>query len=75
VLTTVAGAKRLGGRAEGFAPWATTELTGDHGRSLTVTATPARHGPAGIEPLSGDVIGFVLTSKESSPIYISGDTV
>jgi hypothetical protein len=26
-----------------------------------VTATPARHGPAGIELFSGDVIGFVLT--------------
>ena len=77
VLTTVAGAKRLGGRAEGLAPWAATELTGNKGHSLTVTATPARHGPAGIEPLSGDVIGFVLTSKDNNirPIYISGDTV
>jgi L-ascorbate metabolism protein UlaG (beta-lactamase superfamily) len=77
VLTTVAGAKRLGHHAEGLAPWATTELTGKGGRSLTVTATPARHGPAGIEPLSGDVIGFVLNSKEnnSPTIYISGDTV
>jgi L-ascorbate metabolism protein UlaG (beta-lactamase superfamily) len=77
VLTTVAGAKRLGGHAEGLAPWATTDLIGSDGRSLTVTATPARHGPAGIEPLSGDVIGFVLSSEraESRPIYISGDTV
>jgi L-ascorbate metabolism protein UlaG (beta-lactamase superfamily) len=77
VLTTVAGAKRLRGHAEGLAPWQVTELAGSNGRSLTVTATPARHGPAGIEPLSGDVIGFVLTSKDNSitPIYISGDTV
>jgi L-ascorbate metabolism protein UlaG (beta-lactamase superfamily) len=75
VLTTIIGAKRLGGRAEGLAPWTTTELAGKGGRSLSVTATPARHGPAGIEPLAGDVIGFVLTSKESRPIYISGDTV
>jgi L-ascorbate metabolism protein UlaG (beta-lactamase superfamily) len=76
VLTTVAGAKRLGGHAEGLMPWATTELAGKDGRSLTITATPARHGPAGIEPMSGDVIGFVLTSKDKSPpIYISGDTV
>ena len=74
VLTTVAGAKRLGEHAEGLAPWGSTELSRG-GRSLTVTATPARHGPAGIEPLSGDVIGFVLTSKDSRPIYISGDTV
>jgi L-ascorbate metabolism protein UlaG (beta-lactamase superfamily) len=77
VLTTIAGAKRLGGHAEGLAPWDTAELTGKDGRSLTVTATPARHGPAGIEPLSGDVIGFVLTSKSetSRPIYVTGDTV
>lgn len=77
VLTTVAGAKRLGGHAEGLAPWASAELTKPDGSVLTVTASPARHGPAGIEPLSGDVIGFVLTSTDAGfrPIYISGDTV
>jgi L-ascorbate metabolism protein UlaG (beta-lactamase superfamily) len=74
VLTTEIGAKRLGGHVEGFAPWASTELT-RNGRSLTITAAPARHGPHGIEPLAGDVIGFVLSSKNSRPIYISGDTV
>jgi L-ascorbate metabolism protein UlaG (beta-lactamase superfamily) len=74
VLTTEAGAKRLGSHAEGFAPWATAELKGKNGRSLKVTATPARHGPAGIEPLSGDVIGFVLSPQEHPPIYVSGDT-
>jgi L-ascorbate metabolism protein UlaG (beta-lactamase superfamily) len=42
---------------------------------LTVTATPARHGPAGIEPLAGDVIGFVLSLAGGRPIYITGDTV
>jgi L-ascorbate metabolism protein UlaG (beta-lactamase superfamily) len=40
-----------------------------------VTATPARHGPAGIEPLAGDVIGFVLSSNHQPPVYVSGDTV
>ncbi len=74
VLTTEAGAKRLGGHAEGLAPWASTELSRG-GCSLTITATPARHGPHGIEPLSGDVIGFVVASKDSRPVYISGDTV
>jgi L-ascorbate metabolism protein UlaG (beta-lactamase superfamily) len=74
VLTTEVGAKRLGGHAEGFAPWASTELS-KNGRTLSITATPARHGPAGIEPLAGDVIGFVVASKGSRPIYISGDTV
>jgi len=77
VLTTEAGANRLGGHAEGFAPWASTTLQGRNGHSLTITATPARHGPAGIEPLSGDVIGFVVSSSNPAtrPIYISGDTV
>ncbi len=76
VLTTVAGAQRLGGNAEGLAPWAETELTKADGSALRVTATPARHGPAGIEPMSGDVIGFVLTRADAMrPIYITGDTV
>ncbi|MGY2811084.1 MBL fold metallo-hydrolase [Bradyrhizobium sp. USDA 4506] len=74
VLTTEAGARRLGGNAEGFAPWASTELQ-KGGRTLTITATPARHGPAGIEPLSGDVIGFVVQpAKPGRPVYVSGDT-
>ena len=77
VLTTVAGAKRLGGKAEGFAPWDSTELARPDGRRLRITATPARHGPAGIEPLSGDVIGFVLSLDDGTqkPIYVTGDTV
>lgn len=76
VFTTLAGAKRLGGHAEGLAPWQTVTLTGPNGRSIDVTAAPARHGPAGIEPLAGDVIGFVLTisDRETRPIYITGDT-
>src|ERR1700754_2205925 len=75
VLTTEAGASRLGRNTEGFAPWGSTELKkGD--QTLIITATPARHGPAGLEPLSGDVIGFVVVSNKagSRPVYISGDT-
>lgn len=76
VLTTVAGAKRLGGGTEGLAPWQSTAIE-KNGRKLTVTAAPARHGPAGIEPLAGDVIGFVLAFGDSSapPVYVTGDTV
>jgi L-ascorbate metabolism protein UlaG (beta-lactamase superfamily) len=74
VLTTVVGAKRLGGNAEGLAPWDSVELSRND-RSLKITATPARHGPHGIEPLAGDVIGFVVAAKHGRPIYISGDTV
>ena len=74
LLTTVVGAKRLGGVAEGLAPGESTKLTNPAG-TLTITATPARHGPAGIEPLAGDVIGFVLSLAGGRPIYITGDTV
>jgi L-ascorbate metabolism protein UlaG (beta-lactamase superfamily) len=81
VLTTEAGAKRLGGQfeglhVEGLVPWGTTHLKDRDGNSLTITATPARHGPAGIEPLSGDVIGFVVSSSrtDTTSVYISGDT-
>jgi L-ascorbate metabolism protein UlaG (beta-lactamase superfamily) len=74
VFTTEAGAKRLGGRAEGLAPWQVAELS-KNGVRLRVTATPARHGPAGIEPFSGDVIGFVVDADGAGAIYVSGDTV
>jgi L-ascorbate metabolism protein UlaG (beta-lactamase superfamily) len=75
VLTTAAGAGRLGGHAEGMEFWQSTTLAMPDGRQLHVTATPARHGPVGIEPLSGDVIGFALRVDDGRAIYISGDTV
>jgi L-ascorbate metabolism protein UlaG (beta-lactamase superfamily) len=75
LFTTAAGAKRLGGVAEGLRPGESKQLTRPDGTALTITATPARHGPAGIEPLSGDVIGFVLSSAWTRPIYVTGDTV
>lgn len=71
VVTTVEGAAALGGNAFGLAPWQSAELEGPHGRTLRVTATPARHGPP--ERASLAVIGFVLDA--SGGIYISGDTV
>jgi L-ascorbate metabolism protein UlaG (beta-lactamase superfamily) len=77
VLTTGIGAQRVGGHAEGLAPWQSVDLSAADGRSLRITATPARHGPAGIEPLAGEVIGFVLSSPTDAfrPVYITGDTV
>jgi L-ascorbate metabolism protein UlaG (beta-lactamase superfamily) len=77
VLITAAGAARLDGNAEGLTPWQATQLAGAQRQRLEITATPARHGPAGIEPMSGDVIGFVLRFERASipPIYITGDTV
>jgi L-ascorbate metabolism protein UlaG (beta-lactamase superfamily) len=77
VLTTVVGAHRLQGSAQGLAPWESTTLAKPDGNSLRITATPARHGPAGIEPVSGDVIGFVLTFSDQPDrsLYVTGDTV
>src|SRR5262245_32683634 len=77
VLTTAAGAQRLGGKAEGLEPWRSVDMTKPDSAGLRVTATPARHGPAGIEPLSGAVTGFVLTGSDGKArsVYITGDTV
>jgi L-ascorbate metabolism protein UlaG (beta-lactamase superfamily) len=74
--TTLAGAARLGGNALGLEPFETRSLDGRSGERLFVTAAPARHGPVGIEPLSGDVIGFLLgVDKPGDAIYVTGDTV
>jgi len=78
VLTTPSAAARLGGNSEGLATWESTRiLSANHSVALTVTATPARHGPPGIEPFSGEVTGFVVQSEllRDQAIYITGDTV
>lgn len=80
VLTTAVGAERLADSfdgIEGLAPWDTHDLVSAAGHVVHVTATPARHGPAGIEPITGEVIGFVLTfdDQRDHAIYITGDTV
>lgn len=74
VLTTPAGAERLGGNAIGLAHWQSIEIPRD-GRVFRVTATPARHGPANLD--RGPVTGFVLafTDELDQAVYISGDTV
>lgn len=75
--TTKAGAARLGGPATGLDPWGSTTIKTPSGDEVTITATPARHGPAGIEKITGDVIGFMLSvkGKDAAEIYITGDTV
>ncbi len=77
VLTTEAGAKRLGGNARGIAPWATTGLEAPGKPSIEVTATPCRHGPPVGHVLSGHVVGFALRweGQEHGELWISGDTV
>lgn len=69
-VTTRIGAERLQGNAVGFSPWESIALNDE----VTITSTPARHGPAGSEHLTGDVTGFVVSTNEMQ-IYITGDTV
>jgi L-ascorbate metabolism protein UlaG (beta-lactamase superfamily) len=74
--TTKAGTGRLGGNARGLAPFETRTIEGHSGTQLSITATPARHGPIGIQPLSGDVVGFALGhDRPGDLLYVTGDTV
>ena len=75
VVTTSAGAARLGGSAVGLAPWETVDMVTPLQRRIRVTGSPARHGPADGD--RGPVTGFVLTLHEQpeSGVYVSGDTV
>lgn len=77
VLTTQAGERRLGGAARGLDDWASTRLEADDRPTITVTATPCRHGPAGSRPIVGQVIGFALAweGQQHGVLWISGDTV
>jgi L-ascorbate metabolism protein UlaG (beta-lactamase superfamily) len=73
VITTKAGAARLGDSAEGFEAWETTTVGKTDLDSVKVTATPARHGPPDGD--RGPVVGFVLEKAGLPTVYLSGDTV
>ncbi len=78
VVTTEAGARRLGGPSvRGLAPWASTRLDGAGRPAIDITATPCRHGPPGSRPIVGDVVGFALRweGQRHGALWISGDTV
>lgn len=77
VLTTVPGARRLDGGARGLSSWQSTRLNAPGKPSITVTATPCRHGPPGSRPVAGAVVGFALTwsGQEHGALWVSGDTV
>ncbi|MGW2380735.1 MBL fold metallo-hydrolase [Streptomyces lincolnensis] len=75
-LTTPGGADRLGGTARPLPPWTSVRLDRPDGGTLTVTGAPALHGPddvEGVEEITGEVIGFVLTSDDLPTVYVSGD--
>lgn len=75
VLTTEEGAERLAGNSVGLKTWQSTDLAAPKGRLLRVVATPARHGPEGLN--RGSVNGFALHFLDAPDqgIYVSGDTV
>ncbi|MCH0542296.1 MBL fold metallo-hydrolase [Streptomyces sp. MUM 203J] len=75
-LTTPGGGQRLGGNAKGLADWESVELKRPDGGTVTVTGVPAIHGPGpreAIEPVTGQVVGFVLTGEDLPTVYVSGD--
>ena len=77
VLTTVAGAGRLGDGAVGLETWGTTRLEAADRPTIDVTATPCRHGPPASYPIVGQVIGFSLRwdGQQHGELWFSGDTV
>jgi L-ascorbate metabolism protein UlaG (beta-lactamase superfamily) len=78
VITTAAAARRLKlTRGRGLLAGQTVRLDQPDRHSLTVTATPCRHGPPLSSRLVGEVIGFALTlpPEETTRLWVSGDTV
>lgn len=72
-LTTKSAALRLGGTARTLASWDTISLDRPVGGTVEITAVPARHGPEGCEPLTGEVTGFVVSGVGLPTVYVSGD--
>jgi len=73
VLTTTAGAARLGGNAIGLEPYRAVEIDRPESGAVRVTAVPAEHGPPEFAEENGPVIGFVLQAESLPAVYVSGD--
>jgi len=69
-FTTIDGAKRLGGNSIGLKPFEQVVIN----ENVSITATPARHGPAGTLHITGEVIGFIVETRDIQ-LYLTGDTV
>lgn len=77
-LTTPSGGERLGKAATGLTDWRSIEIERRDGGpgAVTVTGVPAIHGPGKreeVEPICGEVVGFVLTGEGLPTVYVSGD--
>ncbi|MEV4262475.1 MBL fold metallo-hydrolase [Kribbella sp. NPDC049584] len=77
VVTTVAGARRLGGNTIGLAAWSVHSLRKPGRPTLEITATPCRHGPPLSRAITGEVTGFALRwpGQQHGVLWITGDTV
>lgn len=71
-----------GRRVRGLRPWSATTIFGAGGEKITVTATPALHGPAWLPNArlkfdATHVRGYLLEwdGQEHGALYISGDTI
>jgi L-ascorbate metabolism protein UlaG (beta-lactamase superfamily) len=75
--TTKKAAAKLGDPCVGLAPWDTATLAAPGKETVTITATPCRHGPVGSDPITGPVIGFSLAwaGQEHGELWVTGDTV
>src|SRR2546423_3523026 len=76
IITTIHDKKYVRDDAIGLLKWGSTTIHGQGGEIITVSATPALHGPC-LLPGSWHVCGFVLKwdGQENGALYISGDTV
>lgn len=76
-FTTKKAAKALGPQCVGLAAWETATLEAPGKPTITITATPCRHGPVGSEPITGPVVGFSLAweGQENGELWVTGDTV
>jgi len=73
VFVPPVGAERLGSNATGLSPWETVTVSGAAGQRLSLTGTPARHGP--VDGDRGPVTGFLISDERGAAAYVSGDTV
>ena len=76
VITTIAGAKRLGNNAIGLRPWQNITIQSND-MEVKITAVPARHGSLWSYIIVGETTGFILewNGQKHGALYISGDTV
>ncbi len=73
VLTTKAGAERLGAMATAVPNWTKIDIERPSAEPIHVMGLPAQHGPDGSEHLVGEVTGFLLSGEGLPSVYVSGD--